>query len=300
MSIEKSLVNDFQTLGLSQNESKTLLALVKLGGSGEVSRIEVKTDVKRNKIYQALGGLISKKIVLKGEVRGSANTFRLLHENPSDLISYMQESIADPIDKAAERSAQNLVKITDTVEKVPHEIWMIKGNSDIKRIEKEIIDSASDSIVSNLFPEYIEPVIPNLQNAMKKGLNIKLLMLEEETTQLNVPLDTICSEHLGIKASKLAALGEMIPLDANPMLTPILDNLRRFLTIRPNFLFIDPETKNAKGLLIIKSTKDTPYSIALQTYNKDFISSFMYLIDFIQSIALNMKMLQDELLSDDN
>lgn len=299
MSSDESLIKDFQTLGLSQNESKTLLALVKLGGSGEVSKIENEIDIRRNKIYQALGGLISKKLAMRGEVKGSANTFRLLYSNPSDLISYMQKSIINPIDKAAERSAQNLMKMIDTAEKTPHEIWMVKGDSNIKRIEKEIIDSAKISIVSNLFPEYIEPIIPNLQNAMIRGLNIKLLMLEEETAQLKVPLDTICSEHLGINANKLASLGEMIPLDANLNLTPILVNFGQFLTIRPNFLFIDSGTENPSGLLIIKSTKDTSYSIALQTYNQDFISSFMYLIDFIQSIALNMKMLQDELLPND-
>ena len=299
MRIDELLIDDFQTLGLSQNESKTLLALFQLGGLGEVSKIEEKTDIRRNKIYQALGGLISKKLVLKAEVKGSANSFRLLYSIPSDLISYMQKSLTDPIVKAAERSTQNLVKMTETVEKIPQEIWMIKGKSNIERIEKEIIDSAKVSIVSNLFPEYIDPVIPNLQNAITRGVNIKVLMLEEETEQLKVPLSTICSEHLGINASKLITLGEMVPDDTNPILSPILNNLGQFLTIRPNFLFIDSETENPSGLLIIKSTKDTSYSIALQTYNLDFISSFMYLIEFIQSIALNMKMLQDELLPND-
>ena len=108
-----------------------------------------------------------------------------------------------------------------------------------------------------------------------------------------------CSEHLGINASKLTTLGKMNPQEANHMLTTILVSLGQFLTIQPNFLFIDSETENPSGLLIIKSTKDPTYSIALQTYNQDFISSFMYLIDFIQSIALNMKMLQDELLPND-
>ncbi|UCG04580.1 MAG: hypothetical protein JSW11_11480 [Candidatus Heimdallarchaeota archaeon] len=299
MSVEKSLINDFQTLGLSQNESKTLLALVKLGGSGEVSKIEDFTDIRRNKIYQALGGLITKKLVMRGEVKGSANTFRLVYSNPSDLVSYIQRTIIDPIDKAAKRSVQNLENFTDIVEKTTQEVWMVKGNSNIIRIEKELVDSAKVSIVSNLFPEYTEPVISNLGNALIKGVNIKILMLEEEVTQLKVPLDHICSEHLGINASKLATLAEMIPLEANPMISPILTNLGQFLTIRPNFLFIDSETENPSALLIIKSTKDPTYSIALQTDNQDFISSFMHLIEFIQSIALNMKMLQDELLSDD-
>ncbi|MFX1283908.1 MAG: TrmB family transcriptional regulator [Promethearchaeota archaeon] len=299
MSIDELLIEDFQTLGLSQNESKTLLALVQLGGLGEVSKIEERTDIRRNKIYQALGGLISKKLVLKGEIKGSANTFRLLYNNPSDLISYMQKALIDPIEKAVERSTQNLVKITETVEKIPQEIWMIKGNSDIERIEKETIDSAKASIFSNLIPEYIEPVVSNLQNAIKRGVNVYLIMLEEETEQLKVPLSTICSEHLGINASKLGTLGKMIPVDANPMISPILDSLGQFLSIRPNFLFIDSETENPSGLLIIKSRKDTSYSIALQTYNQDFISSFMYLIEFIQNIALNLKMLQDEFIPND-
>ncbi len=299
MNIEEFLITDFQTLGLSQNESKTLLALFQLGGLGEVSKIEEKTDIRRNKIYQALGGLISKKLVLKGEIKGSANTFRLFYSNPSDLISYMQKSLTIPIEKAAERSTQNLAKMTETVEKTPQEIWMVKGNSNIERIEKEIIDSAEISIFSNLIPEYIEPVIPNLQNAITRGINVYLIMLEEETEQLKVSLDTICSEHLGINASKLETLGKMIPVDTNPIITPILDNLGQFLSIRPNFLFIDSETENPSGLLIIKSRKDTSHSIALQTYNQDFISSFMYLIEFIQSIALNLKMLQDELFPND-
>ncbi|MFX0211966.1 MAG: helix-turn-helix domain-containing protein, partial [Candidatus Hodarchaeota archaeon] len=123
MSIDELLIEDFQMLGLSQNESKTLLALVQLGGLGEVSKIEERTDIRRNKIYQALGGLISKKLVLKGEVKGSANTYRLLYSNPSDLILHMQKSLTDPIEKAAERSTQNLVKMTETVEKTPQEIW---------------------------------------------------------------------------------------------------------------------------------------------------------------------------------
>ncbi|MFX1249537.1 MAG: TrmB family transcriptional regulator [Promethearchaeota archaeon] len=294
MSTNELLISDFQTLGLSQNESKTLLALVQLGGSGEVSKIEDKTDIQRNKIYQALGGLITKKLVLKGEIKGSANTFRLLYSNPSDLISYMQKSLVDPITIAAERTIQNLEKFTEIPEKSPQEIWMIKGNSNIERIEKEIIDSAKVSIISNLFPEYIKPVISNLQNAIKRGIKVKLLMLEEETIQLNVPLEEICSEHLGINAGKLTKLAEMIPLEANPMLNPILDSLGQFLTIRPNFLFVDPKGENASGLLIIKSTTDTSYSIALQTFNQDFISSFKYLIDFIQNIAMNMKILQDQ------
>ncbi|MFX0124480.1 MAG: helix-turn-helix domain-containing protein, partial [Candidatus Hodarchaeota archaeon] len=150
MSTEELLIGDFQTLGLSQNESKTLIALVKLGGSGEVSEIEDMADIRRNKIYQALGGLISKNLVMRGEVKRSANTFRLLY-SPSDLISHLQKSIVNPIDIAAERSAQNLENLTTTVEKTPHEVWMVKGDSNIIRIEEEIIDSATVSIVSNLF-----------------------------------------------------------------------------------------------------------------------------------------------------
>jgi sugar-specific transcriptional regulator TrmB len=296
MNTEASLISDFQTLGLTQNEAKSLLALIKLGGTGEVSKIEQKTDIKRNKIYQALSGLISKKLVLKGEIKRGANTFRLLHSKPSDIIAFLHKSITDPIDQAVERSSQNLLKVAEISEETPQDVWMIKGFSKTVQIEKELINSAKTSIFSNLFPEYIEPIISDLQNALNRGIKIRFVMLEEEVLELNVPLETMCSEHLGINASKLKVLEKVIPIEVNPMLSPILKSLEEFLIIRPNFLFIDSETKNPSALLIIKSTKDPSYSIALHTYNYDFISSFTYLFDFIRNLAINLRMLQDELL----
>lgn len=301
MSVNESLITDLQSLGLTLNEGKVLIALVELGNSAEVSGIVEISDAPRNKIYQALEGLETKKIVIKDEIKGSANVYRVLFDNPSNLISYLQKGKILPIESAAKRSVDNLVKIASTrVEKEGiHEVWIIKGIDNINRIEKEIIDSARYTILSNLYPDFLEPIIPNLENAKNRGVSIKLIMLEEEVEQLNklVPIETISTDPIaGISIEKFRSMIELIPFEGElkENVTSTITLFGQFLVERPNFLLIDPDSENATSLLIFKSTTAPLYSSAIQTKNKEFINSFSFLMDLILNIATNLKAVQDQ------
>ena len=301
MSVDKLLIDDLQSLGLTLNEGKVLISIVKLRNSAEVSGIVEISNVPRNKIYQALEGLEKKRIVTKDEIKGSANVYRLLFDNPLQLISYLQNEKIHPIEIAAKRSTDNLAKIVSTrAEKEGvHDVWVIKGPDNISRIEKEIIDSANHTILSNLYPDFLEPIIPNLVNAKKRGVQIKLIMLDEEVDKLNkiVTIDSITTDPVtGISIEKFRNMIEFIPFEGEltENITSTISLFNQFLIKRPNFLLIDPDSKNATSLLIFKSTITPPYSSAIQTQNKDFINSFSFLMNLILNIASNLKTIQEQ------
>ncbi|MFX1516677.1 MAG: TrmB family transcriptional regulator [Promethearchaeota archaeon] len=299
MSFNESLIDDLQILGLTLNEAKVLSTLVKLGSSATVTLISKHSDVPRNKIYQALNSLETKgRIVTVDEIKGSGNVYRLLFEDPASIVSHLQNLMIDPIEKAAKRSTKNLSAIAKTIEETEaiHEVWVIKGADNIVRTAKEIIDSANVLIISNLYPEFIEPIVPNIIKAkVERGVMLKLVMLDEEEEKLSniVSLDQISTEITGISIVKFKSMIDNLPFeDLQEKFTSILSLFHHFLNNRPNFLMIDPDTENANALLIFTSTMNPPYSTAIQTQNKEFINSFHFLMNLILELVDNLLSLQ--------
>ena len=298
MSFNESLIDDLQVLGLTLNEAKVLSTLVRLGSFATVTLISKHSDVPRNKIYQALAGLETKGIVTVDEIKGSGNVYRLLFENSSSIISHLQNLIVDPIEIAAKRSTENLASIARTIVETEaiHEVWVIKGTDNIIRTAKEIIDSANVLIISNLYPEFIEPIILDIIKAkVERGVMLKLVMLDEEEEELSkiVSLDQISSEINGISIVKFKSMIDNLPFeDLQEKFKSILSLFHHFLNNRPNFLMIDPDSENANAFLIFTSTTNPPYSTAIQTQNKEFINSFHFLMNLILELVDNLLSLQ--------
>ncbi|MFX1507530.1 MAG: TrmB family transcriptional regulator [Promethearchaeota archaeon] len=299
MSFNESLIDDLQVLGLTLNEAKVLSTLVRLGSSATVTLISKHSDVPRNKIYQALTGLETKGIVAVDEIKGSGNVYRLLFEDSKSIISHLQNLILDPIEIAAKRSTKSLASIAKTIEELEaiHEVWVIKGADNIVRTAKEIIDSANILIISNLYPEFIEPLISNIIKAkVERDVMLKLVMLDEETEELGnvVSLDQISDEITGISIAKFKSMIDNLPFeDLQEKFTSILSLFHHFLDNRPNFLMIDPDSENANAFLIFTSTTNPPYSSAIQTQNKEFINSFHFLMNLIWELVDNLLSLQN-------
>ncbi|UCE12516.1 MAG: hypothetical protein JSV04_10005 [Candidatus Heimdallarchaeota archaeon] len=301
MSAENALIIDFQSLGLTLNEAKVLIALVKLGNSAEVSEIVEISDVPRSKIYQALEGLETKQIVMRDEIKGSANVSRLIFDTPSKLISFLESKKVRPVHMAAKRATNDLMEIasTEAGKEGVHEVWIIKGLNNINRIEKEIIDSAKHKILSNLYPEFLEPIITNLQKAKKRDVHIKLVMLENEVERLSesVEVESLSSYPItGISIEKFRSMIEILPFEGTQKenLLSTLTLFGQFLAKRPNFLMVDPDTDNATAMLIFESSINPPYSSAIQTKNQDFVNTFSSLMNLILTIATNLRSLQDQ------
>jgi sugar-specific transcriptional regulator TrmB len=298
LSFNESLIDDLQILGLTLNEAKVLSTLVKLGSSATVTLISKHSDVPRNKIYQALNGLESKEIVTVDEIKGSGNVYRLLFDEPRSIISHLQNLILDPIELAAERSTKSLTTIAKTIEETEtiHEVWVIKGADNIVRTAKEIINSANVLIISNLYPEFIKPIIHNIIKAkVERGVKLQLVMLEEEEEELSeiVSLDQVSTEITGISIVRFKSMIDNLPFEElQEKFKSILSLFHHFLNNRPNFLMIDPDSENANAFLIFTSTSNPPYSSAIQTQNKEFINSFHFLMNLILELVDNLLSLQ--------
>ena len=299
MSFNESLIDDLQILGLTQNEAKVLSTLVKLGSSATVTLISKHSDVPRNKIYQALNSLETKgRIVTVDEIKGSGNVYRLLFEDPASIVSHLQNLMTDPIEMAAKRSTKSLSAIAKTIEEKEaiHEVWVIKGTDNIVRAAKEIIDSANVQIISNLYPDFIEPILNDIIKAkVERDVMLKLVMLEEEEEDLSkrISLNQISNQITGISIVKFKSMIDNLPFDhLQERFNSILSLFHHFLNNRPNFLMIDPDSENANAFLIFTSTTNPPYSTAIQTQNREFINSFHFLMNLILELVDNLLSLQ--------
>ncbi len=296
---EKLILDDLQKLGLTKNEGRVLISLVKLNRSVGASRIASESNVPRSKIYQAFEGLEEKKIVTKDEIKGSANVYRLLL-SPAQILTHLQHIMVDPIEEAVKRSSENLLNIINSIkeEEGMDELFLIKGLGHITRIAKEIIDSANYLVITNLFPYYLEPLTSNLIEAKKRGAQIKLINLDEETKELSktIAIDSISTETGGISIETLKHAGKLFIPDENDFsLEAITSSFEEFLQERPNFLLIDPNTENANAILILMDPNDLVNSNAVQTRNQIFIRSIDRLVNLVVNLAGNLRLLLERL-----
>ncbi len=296
---EKLILDDLQTLGLTKNEGKVLISLVKLNRSVGASRIASESDVPRSKIYQALEGLEEKKIVTKDEIKGSANVYRLLF-SPAQILTHLKQIKVNPIEEAVERSSENLLNIINSIgeEEGIDELFLIKGLVHITKTAKEIIDAANYLVISNLFPYYLEPLTTNLIEAKKRGTHIKLINLDEEIKELSkkILIDSISTETRGISIETLKHVGKYFMMDEEEFsLEAITFTFEKFLQERPNFLLIDPNSENANAILILMDPNDLANSNAVQTRNQSFIRSIDRLVDFVINFAGNLRVLLENL-----
>lgn len=294
---EELIINDLQALGLSKNEGKSLVALIKIGNSAEATKIANISGVPRSKIYQVLEGLEAKKIIIQEEIKRSANRYRLAL-NPSQLIPFLQNKLIQPIEKAAERSVENLMTISNTLQKEEgiHEAWIIKGQFHVIQILRELIDSAKSTITTNMFPVHLEPIVSNLQRAKSRGVQIKLLMLDEEFTRLteSSQADMFSEDVIGITFEKLQDTIKKIPLEGEfNNFSNLLILFRELLEDRPNLLLVDPGNDHTTSVFLVGPKSDPSNTTAIQILNIDFNNFIEKLIDLISNFAITIRALQD-------
>lgn len=304
---DKILEDDLQSLGLTRNEGKVIIAMVKIDIPLEAPKISNISGVPRSKIYQVLEGLIEKSIIAKGEVQGKANIYRLLFDT-AEIITQLQNQLFHPIEKAAERSIKKMNEISNTmsvsVEGI-QEVSLIQGQKHIERIIKLKIDSAKASILTNITPEFVKPIAENLRNAKERGVDINVLMLEEETERLSesMNIEEISSTVIGINFQKLDIIVDNIPEVISPSIKLNLKNMITsfgiFLDNRPILFMIDKETEDPSSFLIIRSDLGEAHNTAVQTDNKDFIEAISAILNVILNVASSIKEIQTQFLMHD-
>ncbi len=299
---EELLEDDLQSLGLTRNEGKVLISMVKLGIPLEAPKISSISGVPRSKTYQVLEGLIEKSIIEKGEVQGKANIYRLLF-NSTEIITHLQNRLLKPIEKAATRSIRSMKEISNSMryeEEGIQEVSLIQGQNSIERAIKRRIDSAKKSILTNITPEFVEPIEKSLENAKERGVDIDVIMLEEEAETLSKTMNIkkIFSVAIGINLDKLKMMIDFMPKEISPIaqnyLKKTVKNFGNFLENRPILFLIDQGTENPSSFLIIKSKLGEAHNTAVQTENKDFIESISAILNVILNIATSIKEIQNQ------
>ncbi len=111
-----------------------------------------------------------------------------------------------------------------------------------------------------------------------------------------IHIDSISTETIGISIQKLKNLSELITNfgeEEDFSSEELTSSFELFLHERPNFLLIDPDTKNAAAILILMDTNDLANSSAVQTRNQNFIRSIDRLVNLVLGLATSLKGLVD-------
>ncbi|MHA2074945.1 MAG: TrmB family transcriptional regulator sugar-binding domain-containing protein, partial [Candidatus Hodarchaeales archaeon] len=185
------------------------------------------------------------------------------------------------------------------------EVSLIQDQKHIDRIIKLKIDSSKASILTNITPEFIKPITENFRTAKERGVDINVLMLEEETERFSesMNIEDISSTAIGISIEKLRFIVDNIPEIISPSIKLNLKNIITsfgiFLGNRPILFLIDKETENPSSFLIIRSDLGEAHNTAIQTDNKDFIEAISAILNVILNVASSIKDIQTQFLIDE-
>ena len=135
--ITMELYNTLKHSGLTKNESKIYLALIRLGSvkAGQVSK---ETEFNRTTTYECLKSLGSKGLV-SYVIIGKIKYFQA--SNPKNLEMYMQDKLDDI--KSILPELEKQYKST----KLKENIRLFKGNKGVKSVLNDIIENAKENYI---------------------------------------------------------------------------------------------------------------------------------------------------------
>ncbi|MHA1971958.1 MAG: TrmB family transcriptional regulator [Candidatus Hodarchaeales archaeon] len=295
---EEQIIEDLQLLGFSQNESKIIISLIKLGRPAEAKKIAKTSGVPSSKIYKILEGLEEKSIISITEIRKGANIYRLT-QPPSVFIPQLQKNISEKLSAASQRSMQSLNSLYSTIndrEEGFHEVWLIKGKKTIINVLKEAIENSEKYILTNMFPEFIKTLMPELISAKQRSVEIKIAMLDDEVKRISKDnqIDLLIPNSVGASFEKLDTIIKQIPYERQlKSLNSIVTNFHGLLLERPNILVVDPNTSHGTSILIINSKKRDYLLTAVQIQDAEFISFIVKLLELVLKFADSIKVFQE-------
>lgn len=170
MPIDQKTWNSLKTMGLTDYEATTYLALTSMI-SGTATEISMASKVPRSRVYDILKNMARKGFVeiergrpLKYNVVPPAEVF---YRNKQKLIEDLEEAELD---------------LTSTYEsqisKLPAPIWLIHGPEKIIRKEMEIITRAKENInirAGFMFKEEAENLKEKINQAARRGVKTKIM-----------------------------------------------------------------------------------------------------------------------------
>ncbi|MHA1905904.1 MAG: TrmB family transcriptional regulator [Candidatus Thorarchaeota archaeon] len=165
---EDTIVENLLRLGLTINESKAYKALVGLGPSS-ARRIAEVSAIPRSKVYETLGDLEKRGIVLKDE-RTSPTTYDAV--SPDVVVTQLEGEII----ASSASVRKSLATIEQKREAVERKfVWTNEGQEQITSGLIEAINNAENSIfIATRSPHLLSPLRSAFSRAKNRGVKIEL------------------------------------------------------------------------------------------------------------------------------
>jgi sugar-specific transcriptional regulator TrmB len=184
MTVAIKTMNALQTMGLTDYESRTYIALNSLI-TGTATEISLASNVPRSRIYQVLKNLNEKGFI---EInRGKPLKFTVIP--PHDVFQMSRNQIKDRMD-LAETELNTLYE--SKIPQVPAPIWLIHGPEKVVNKELEIISRAEESLFimgGFMFPGETLRLKKGIKKAIKKGVQTRMVVTPDCCVDdINVPV----------------------------------------------------------------------------------------------------------------
>lgn len=168
--MERNLEKDLEKLGLTKNESKVYMVLVRLG-SCKAGRISKNSELDRSSVYNALRSLIAKGMVSYMNI-GKTRWFQ--SSDPRNLVLNIEGNL---------EMARSLVPIISEMrkeKKLKEDVRLFKGLKGIKVVFEDIIANADENLVfgsEGQFSKNLPSLSKRISGRMKnKGIRVRSII----------------------------------------------------------------------------------------------------------------------------
>lgn len=203
-----SLTLSLKQLGLSLNESKAYLCLLKKSGitGYELSR---NAGVPPSKIYDSLSKLLAKGFI---SIIKSDHAPRYVAIDPARILERYQKDY----NRTLEMLKKRLGEIRSKPEAFNQYIWHLNGRTKILDKIREIIESSREVIYLSIWKEELEEVEEVCRAAAKRGVKMAIVLYGSQTIDFGVvydhSLEDILLREMGERRLALAADDKVVLL----------------------------------------------------------------------------------------
>ena len=160
------IIDQFQAVGVSSQETKVYLALLKKEGISGY-QISKETSIPTSKIYTVLNKLVERGFVVATQNRPN----QYFPHPPQKLLSELKSEVEDNLQSLAD----NLKSLQLSKDGNGLLAWNVTGRKDVISQAKEMVDRAESHIFLGAWAKELRPLRSNLTKAVKRGVKLRMI-----------------------------------------------------------------------------------------------------------------------------
>jgi predicted transcriptional regulator len=291
---ELELIKNLQELDLTENEAKTVIAMVKIKNSAHATNISRIAGVPRSKIYSILNNLEDYGLIEMQKREGGTNYYEVFAiQKVLEILKIKKE---ERLYNAIQLAKNNLENLHSTYEIEPEEkldFVSLKGKD---RISDQILDQLSlinilESRTVLTLPVFtykdlsitIAKKLSEFSMKSKKELPISIIINTEEYYELKTHIDitSIKKYCIIIDFSKFENQSKQLPSNkAESAQNFVMGNVRNLFAVRPLFSIVGSNSN-----IIVINEKNTFNALKIQ--NKNFVDFQQIIVGYFMELIKN-------------